>query len=215
MKNKKTVSYQKLNKNFIDYALEHKQEWKKSQSRFTDAELLRIFPEAKDVFPSKIEEWEEAREKLVDAISQKLLLVSEVCLNEFSKWFWREWVKVNEGQELIRIDGHISRLKRLGLIASGKKLKVGVTAGQIDLAVNIPIETVAGTFIKTLSKTSDKLVGLCPLHAESTPSFTIYLKTNSFYCFGCAEGGNTIKFIRAMYGYNFVEAVNFLIGGGK
>jgi len=36
---------------------------------------------------------------------------------------------------------------------------------------------------------------LCPLHAERTPSFTIY-PDDSFFCFGCARGGNAAKFVQ-------------------
>jgi hypothetical protein len=33
----------------------------------------------------------------------------------------------------------------------------------------------------------------CPLHDEDTPSFRYYEDTQSFYCFGCAKGGNVIN----------------------
>ena len=35
----------------------------------------------------------------------------------------------------------------------------------------------------------------CPLHAEKTGSFTIYEKTNSFFCWGCGQGGDGIRFV--------------------
>ena len=37
---------------------------------------------------------------------------------------------------------------------------------------------------------------LCPFHEESTPSFTVYPKTNTFHCFGCGVSGDTIEFIQ-------------------
>ena len=36
----------------------------------------------------------------------------------------------------------------------------------------------------------------CPFHEETTPSFTIYPKTNTFHCFGCGVSGDTIEFIQ-------------------
>lgn len=36
----------------------------------------------------------------------------------------------------------------------------------------------------------------CPFHNEKTPSFQIYKKTQSFYCFGCGVGGDTIAFVQ-------------------
>ena len=37
---------------------------------------------------------------------------------------------------------------------------------------------------------------LCPFHFENTPSCCIYLATNSFYCFGCGEGGSITKILK-------------------
>ena len=36
----------------------------------------------------------------------------------------------------------------------------------------------------------------CPFHAEDTPSFTLYPKTNTFHCFGCGASGDAIEFIQ-------------------
>src|SRR3982751_2527713 len=37
-----------------------------------------------------------------------------------------------------------------------------------------------------------RLVYLCPLHEEKTPSFTVY-GDSSFYCFGCGEWGDVVS----------------------
>ena len=36
----------------------------------------------------------------------------------------------------------------------------------------------------------------CPFHTEKTGSFQVYPKTQSFYCFGCGVGGDTIAFVQ-------------------
>lgn len=36
----------------------------------------------------------------------------------------------------------------------------------------------------------------CPFHNDPVPSFVIYPKTNSFYCFGCEVGGGPIQLLR-------------------
>ena len=36
----------------------------------------------------------------------------------------------------------------------------------------------------------------CPFHTEKTASFQVYPKTQSFYCFGCGVGGDTIAFVQ-------------------
>lgn len=39
-------------------------------------------------------------------------------------------------------------------------------------------------------------VACCPLHDEDTPSMRFYEETNTFYCFGCRRGGDTIELHR-------------------
>jgi len=51
---------------------------------------------------------------------------------------------------------------------------------------------------------------LCPFHKESEPSFQVYPKTDSFYCFGCGKGGDVFTFIMMTEGVSFVEAVRIL-----
>jgi DNA primase len=49
-----------------------------------------------------------------------------------------------------------------------------------------------------------------PGHNDREPSFAVYKRTNSFYCFGCQRGGNVINFIKHLFDFNFIEAVNYL-----
>lgn len=49
--------------------------------------------------------------------------------------------------------------------------------------------------------------GFCPFHNDGkTPNFTVYEKTDSFYCFSCNVGGNVINFISKFYKVNLDEA---------
>lgn len=52
--------------------------------------------------------------------------------------------------------------------------------------------------------------GLCPFHNEKTPSFTVYINTQSYYCFGCGAGGDAITFIKNIENLDYVEAVTML-----
>lgn len=50
-----------------------------------------------------------------------------------------------------------------------------------------------------LKKQGDNLVGLCPFHEDSEPSFKITLageKAGLFYCFGCGAAGSVIDFVK-------------------
>ena len=61
-----------------------------------------------------------------------------------------------------------------------------------------------------LKRKGKNLVGLCPFHAEKTPSFTVSPDKQIFHCFGCGASGDVIEFMRKQNGYSFVEAVKFL-----
>lgn len=52
--------------------------------------------------------------------------------------------------------------------------------------------------------------GLCPFHGEKTPSFTVYPDTQSYYCFGCGNGGDVITFIKNIENLDYIDAVRFL-----
>jgi phage/plasmid-associated DNA primase len=62
-----------------------------------------------------------------------------------------------------------------------------------------------------LKKSGNVLQGLCPLHQEKTPSFTVYPESNSWYCFGgCDCGGNPINLIERLHNKTFKEACEHL-----
>ena len=63
-----------------------------------------------------------------------------------------------------------------------------------------------------LKKAGKNFVGLCPFHAEKTPSFTVSAEKQIFYCFGCGAGGNVFRFSMKRDGLSFPEAVRMLAG---
>ena len=42
-----------------------------------------------------------------------------------------------------------------------------------------------------------EFVGLCPLHPETRPSFYVNAHKNLFYCHGCGQGGDLIRFVES------------------
>jgi len=51
----------KIEEEFYEYANRIKREWQKSIPRYSEKELMEIFPEAKEVIPLKIKEYEQER----------------------------------------------------------------------------------------------------------------------------------------------------------
>ena len=47
----------------------------------------------------------------------------------------------------------------------------------------------------SLKKAGRNFLGLCPFHAEKTPSFTVNEEKQIFHCFGCGQGGNVFSFL--------------------
>jgi len=64
----------------------------------------------------------------------------------------------------------------------------------------------------SLKKTGKNHVGLCPFHAEKTPSFSVNPDKQIFHCFGCGVGGDAFKFLELQEGMNFPDAVRSLAG---
>jgi DNA primase len=71
------------------------------------------------------------------------------------------------------------------------------------------IEEVVGQYVK-LDQKGRNLLGLCPFHSETKPSFTVAPDKGIFYCFGCGAGGNVISFIMQYHRLSFPEAAQEL-----
>ena len=64
----------------------------------------------------------------------------------------------------------------------------------------------------SLRRTGRNFLGLCPFHAEKTPSFTVSPDKQIFHCFGCGAGGNVFSFLMKHGGLTFPEAARVLAG---
>jgi len=75
-----------------------------------------------------------------------------------------------------------------------------------------PIDEVIGEYLQLKGAGGGSLKGLCPFHDEKSPSFNVTPARGLFYCHGCAEGGDVIKFVQKIDGLSFVEAIERLAG---
>ena len=62
----------------------------------------------------------------------------------------------------------------------------------------------------TLKRAGTAYKGLCPFHAEKTPSFIVNPDRESWHCFGCGEGGDIFSFVMRRDGLEFREALTRL-----
>src|SRR5437588_890835 len=68
---------------------------------------------------------------------------------------------------------------------------------------------VAGEHL-ALKKVGQRYIGLCPFHAEKTPSFSVNANEGLWYCFGCQAKGDVITFVREIEHLEFAEAIEYL-----
>jgi DNA primase len=55
-----------------------------------------------------------------------------------------------------------------------------------------------------------EFVGLCPLHPEIRPSFYVNARKNLFYCHGCGQGGDLIRFVELSRHLSFPQSLAYL-----
>ena len=77
-----------------------------------------------------------------------------------------------------------------------------------ELRMRVPLPEFVGRKVK-LTRRGREFTGLCPFHAEKSPSFTV--KDNEFFhCFGCGAHGDVIGFVMRAENLGFMEAVERL-----
>src|SRR5215217_4439863 len=87
---------------------------------------------------------------------------------------------------------------------------VGILAEDIErVRAATYFAAVAGEHI-ALKRVGRRYQGLCPFHAEKSPSFSINAEEGLYYCFGCGVGGDVISFVREIEHLEFAEAVERL-----
>src|SRR6185503_6043447 len=78
-----------------------------------------------------------------------------------------------------------------------------------DIRAGVDVVDLVGRFVN-LRKAGQNYKGLCPFHAEKTPSFMVNPKKGIFHCFGCGVGGDVFGFLMRQDRLSFPEAVRVL-----
>ena len=95
---------------------------------------------------------------------------------------------------------------RLGLLNEADQ---GKCVQLQDLLSRVDIAEVVGRHVE-LKRGGANLMGLCPFHAEKSPSFSVSPQKQFYYCFGCGASGDAIRFLTEHNGMSFIEAVRDL-----
>ena len=77
------------------------------------------------------------------------------------------------------------------------------------LKATVSLVDVVGEVV-SLRKVGRNFVGLCPFHAEKTPSFNVREEVGRYRCFGCDQSGDAITFVERTRHVDFVGAVEYL-----
>lgn len=178
----------------------------------TEIELLKIFPEGKQMIREKITEWTEIKEKIVREEVRPRLKEIEAIKDDFSRWFVREVYKLEVNPQFTESVKQLERLNHLKILTSNTKHAKNIVnlEQKKEAAKQTPILSLYP--FKKLRKLGSRHTALCPFHNEKTPSFTIY-PNNTFHCFGCQKHGDAINFVQYLKKSNFKTALNQMTEG--
>lgn len=75
-----------------------------------------------------------------------------------------------------------------------------------EIKSKLPVADLIGETV-ALKRAGSAFKGLCPFHAEKTPSFIVSPDRETWHCFGCGEGGDIFTFLMKRDGLDFREAL--------
>ena len=78
-----------------------------------------------------------------------------------------------------------------------------------ELLARADVVEIVGRTVQ-LKKGGANFMGLCPFHAEKSPSFTVSPTKQFYHCFGCGKHGDAINFLMEQTGMSFIDAVKDL-----
>ena len=78
-----------------------------------------------------------------------------------------------------------------------------------DLLSRVDVVELVGRHVQ-LRRGGANWSGLCPFHAEKSPSFTVSPSKQFYHCFGCGAHGDAIRFLVEHSGMSFIDAVKDL-----
>jgi DNA primase catalytic core len=110
---------------------------------------------------------------------------------------------------------HVSRKQQEGAVTQANSLHGQImtdsrqTYDREQVLARTDLVALIGQTV-TLRKRGGRFVGLCPFHAEKTPSFGVDPQKGFWHCFGCGKGGDAFTFVMQLEHLSFPEALERL-----
>ena len=143
-----------------------------------------------------------AYQELVDIQSK----IDDLKKNGKTEWWLREII-IKQAEDRY-LKPAISKYKKLKFLQAKENGKISKQFIDKDTIINnVKISDILG---EPREKSQSRCKYGCPLHQEDTPSFVWYKNTNTFYCFGCHEGGNVITLYMKLNKCDFKTAIKEL-----
>lgn len=188
-----------------DFFLDLEKSWRESMPHLSDIQWLEVFPEARSVLVFKVKEWSDEKRRLIGIIKRALRESRSESVEKYS--LIRIYAQAIIVPKINDANKHIARLRRQQAHFAPHPVAGRITDADIQRAREVPIASLLSTNLRSTGKT---LTTNCPLHKDRTPSFVIYKESNTCWCFGCQQGGDSIAFTRLLHDFSFIEAVKHL-----
>ncbi len=75
---------------------------------------------------------------------------------------------------------------------------------------SISITDLAERLNLALSPDGTRYRCVCPVHADTNPSLVFYPEDNSWFCFGCQQGGGLVELVKFVNQCTYDEAIQWL-----
>jgi len=149
------------------------------------------------------------RSKLLKKYNEEISKPEYINGSDMDRYFLRRffytfngWYELNLYKELIRKFKMYFKIHHTTAYEWSSYVPFDINSTKINdvISMYIPIPS-----------TSTRRNIYCPLHQDKSPSFKIYEKNNSYYCFGCKSWWNPANFIAEIEGITYKEAFKKLI----